>query len=120
MEALQAILLALVGALVGIFVYQRQVPQKCETREVIEVIREQPVAPYWTMYSPGYEYWPCSLDSYWLNYMPFYGPIAGGSYSQWSGGRNNYLPNHWGGMRIGHSGVAVGGGGGGGGHGGHH
>ena len=116
MEALQAILVALVGALVGIFVYQRQAPQKSK---VIEVVREPPVAPYWTMYSPGYEYWPRSLDSYWLNYMPNYGPITGGSYNQWAGGRHNYLPNHWGGMRNGHSGVAVGGGGGGG-HGGHH
>jgi hypothetical protein len=121
METLQAILLALVGAFVGIFIYQRQVPQRQQTRDVVEVVREQPVAPYWTMYSPGYDYWPRWMDSYWLNYVPFYGPITGGSYSQWSGGRHNYLPNHWGGMGHGHSGVAVGGGGGhGGGGGGHH
>lgn len=119
MEALQAILIGLVGALVGIFIYQRQRPQKAE---IVEVVREEPpVAPYWTMYSPGYEYWPRFMDSYWLNYMPYYGPIAGG-YGGY-GGRHNYLPNHWGGKGYGHSGVAVGGGGGGGhggGGGGHH
>lgn len=129
METLQAILLALVGAFMGIFFYQNMRPKPVKVQRV-EVIEQPPVLPYWTSYDPGYGYWPRWMDSYWLNYVPFYGPIAGGSYNSWYGGRHNYMPNHWGGHRGGpggHSGVAVGGGGGsghgggggGGGHGGH-
>jgi uncharacterized membrane protein YgcG len=126
METLQAILLALIGAFVGIYGYQILYPKPVQ-KEVIEVVREAPVLPYWTSYDPGYGYWPRWMDSYWLNYVPFYGPITGASSY---GGRQHYLPNHWvgygrGGHMGGHSGVAVGGGGGGGhgggggGHGGH-
>ena len=118
METLQAILLALIGAFVGILVYQISRPKPVKIQRV-EVVEQPAVLPYWTSYDPGYGYYPRWLDSYWLNYVPFYGPIAGGSYSQWNGGRRNYMPHHWSGRGGGHSGVAVGGGGGGG-HGGGH
>ena len=127
METLQAILLALVGAFVGIYMYQSMHPRPIQ-KKVVEVVQEAPVLPYWTSYDPGYGYRPRGLDSYWLNYVPFYGPITGSSsYGPWYSGRQHYLPNHWsgghrGGPMGGHSGVAVGGGGGGhggGGHGGH-
>jgi hypothetical protein len=124
METLQAILLALIGAFVGVLVYQRMRPIPVEVQRV-EVVEQPTVLPYWTTYDPGYGYWPRGMDSYWLNYVPFYGPIAGGSYTRPSGygggGRHHYMPHHWasGGRPSGHSGVAVGGGGGGGGGGGH-
>lgn len=118
METLQAILLALVGAFVGIYGYQMLRPRPVK-REIVEVVQEAPVLPYWTSYDPGYGYRPRWMDSYWLNYVPFYGPITGASsYSPWYHGRPHYLPNHWdsgykrGGPMGGHSGVAVGGGGG--------
>jgi uncharacterized membrane protein YgcG len=120
METLQAILLALIGAFLGITVYQISRPKPVKV-ERVEVIEQPAVLPYWTSYDPGYGYYPRWMDSYWLNYVPFYGPIAGGSYySPWGGGRHNYMPHHWASRGGGHSGVAVGGGGGGhgGGHGG--
>jgi hypothetical protein len=89
----------------------------------VEIVESPSVLPYWTAYSPGYDYWPRIYDSYWLNYVPFYGPITGSSWGY--GGYGGYPKHHWDGGRPhygGHTGVAVGGGSmgsGGGGHGGH-
>ncbi len=119
MDSVLAFLIALLGALLGIVVYRYSQPRPIQ-KEVVEVIQEPSILPYWTSYDPGYGYWPRWMDSYWLNYIPYYGPITGGSYySPWGGGgRHHYIPRHGYG---GYSGVAVGGGGGGhsgGGHGG--
>lgn len=115
METLQAILIALIGAFVGIFAYQTMRGQPVVKKEIVQVVEEPRVLPYWTAYGPDYGYWPQYLDSYWFNYVPFYGPITGGgSYKPWGpGGHRDYKPNHWDGRGRGHSGVAVGGGGGG-------
>lgn len=120
MQTLQVFLIALIGGLVGILTYQMLKKPVVQEKKV-EIV-ESPVLPYWTAYSPGYDYWPRWYDSYWLNYVPFYGPITGG----YGYGGHHYAPkHHWDGgyHRGGHTGVAVGGGGpspgpsGGGGHG---
>jgi hypothetical protein len=119
METLQAILLALVGAFVGIFLYLTARKSAPVQKEIVQIVEEPRVLPYWTAYSPGYDYWPRYIDSYWLNYVPFYGPITGGSYKPWGpGGHHSYRPHYWDGRSTGHSGVSVGGGGGGKGSGG--
>jgi hypothetical protein len=111
METLQAILLALVGAFAGIVVY-KSLYSKSIQKDSVEVIQEVPNLPYWTTYDPGFGYWPRQMGAYWLQHVPFYGPITGSAhYRPWYSGRPLYLPNHWSDRHHGYSGVAVGGGG---------
>jgi hypothetical protein len=111
--------LLLASLLVGILLvvsllFLRPLPQSQRQPEVVEVVREPEVQPYWTVYgSPTY--WPFYLSPYWYYGVPWGGPIQGGGYDR----RGLYAPH---GPRPGYTGVSVGGGGGGGhggGHGGH-
>lgn len=125
MEAIEAILLLVLGLLVGAAgMYAMRTPAQTaqipdEEVQVIQqpVVQESP-SPYWWWYGLPNRY-PAYISPYWFYDVPYYGPITGSDYypspKPWYGGRGMYAPH---GPRPGYSGVSVGGGGGGGGHGG--
>jgi hypothetical protein len=127
METTEAILLLLLGLLVGaagMFALRTPAQKAAQTpAENIQIIQPQAVeespSPYWWWYGLPNRY-PTYISPYWFYDVPYYGPITGSEYypspKPWYGGRGMYAPH---GPRPGYSGVSVGGGGGGGGGGGH-
>jgi hypothetical protein len=122
MEATEAILLLVLGLLVGAAgMYAFRAPaQTPPVQEDVTIVEDRP-APYWWWYGlPQRD--PSFISPYWFYDVPYYGPITGSDYyprpKPWYGGRGGYAPH---GPRPGYSGVSVGGGGGGhgGGGGGH-
>jgi hypothetical protein len=120
MKLIEVILVTTVVSVIMFFLLKREqtrtevVSQEQEVPQVIQVIEEPPVAPYWTVYGLP-DYWPSYTSPYWWWNGPY---DAVGSSSGYRGRRQMYAPHGWGPHR-GYSGVAVGGGGGGG-HGGGH
>lgn len=81
-------------------------------KEIMEVVQEPQVAPYWTMYGQP-TYWPFYLSPYWYYGVPYTGPIQNPTRGY---RRDLYRPH---GPRPGYTGVSTGGAGGGHGGGGH-